>query len=330
MEGTARRMRGIASWNRSIFADHAIDNTVVIVPVNSGMLHLSENMRCSLSRTSFDPSQIVYWALDRGVEKELRAKGLTTYYDSSLWGVSDNQNNNGGTDSYRKMMKQRPQFYVDILSAGYDILMIDADIVFWQSPLLMVPKLADRDAVDIVYSTDARDYYSAVNAFEDPRRKGDLMPPICNGLFWMKSKPATIGLWTRMMDVFEGTSKEMEDIRNNGFDDDQRGMDVLLNDGRAKVVGPYPTGLRQDQLPDYDQGRVNITVQLLDQTEYANGQLFMFKEDEYDKGLAGLKVSGRDRVAVHMNWNTYEISKDDGSIQKGIYYLDDDGNCKLS
>ena len=70
------------------------------------------------------------------------------------------------------MMKERPKFFINILSAGFNILMLDADTVFWQSPLLLMPQRDDGNSssVDIVFSTDAREFYQTHDAFEDARR----------------------------------------------------------------------------------------------------------------------------------------------------------------
>lgn len=311
-----------------IFKKAAFNNTVIVVPVNTGMLDLAANMRCSLTRTDFDISRIVYWTLDDEAEKTLSKQGYATYRDKSLYGVSGNQNDHGGTDDYRKMMKQRPQFFIDFLSTGYDLMMIDADIVFYQSPLDMMPD--SPEDIDIVYSTDAREYYTDHNAFHDHKTQGPLMPPICNGMFWMKSHPDTLAIWTDMWMAFQD-----QGVRPKGhfFDklnglDDQRGMDLILNDGRAKVVAPFPEGIDADMVPNKDVN-ARIRVQLLDQTQYVNGQLFMFRENKYENHLKALRKSGKDRVAVHMNWNTYQISKSEGSIKKEIYYLDGDKKCNL-
>lgn len=72
-----------------------------------------------------------------------------------------------------------------------------------------------------------------------------------------------------------------------------------------------------------------LNVRLLDQTQIANGQLFMFREASYQENLAQLRAQGDDRISVHMNWNTHVISKTDGAKKKWIYYLNDNGDCKL-
>ncbi|TQV94804.1 nucleotide-diphospho-sugar transferase domain-containing protein [Cordyceps javanica] len=318
-------------------ATHAIDNTVVVVPVNTGMLHLAENLLCSLSATSFNTSAIVFWSLDEGAQRILAGRGHATYRDASLFSASGDENARGATAAYRRMMRQRPLFFRDVLSLGFDVLMIDADLVFWQSPLAIVPARggdpADRDGVDAVYSTDARDFYTDRDAFADAGRRGALVPPICNGLFWMKGGRATAALWSEVLAVFEAPWWRAGLYRHFWFQDDQRGVDVLLNDGRARLVAPLPRGITPDMVPNRrrgDDGRARLGVRLLDQAQAVNGQLFMFREASYRDNLARLRAEGGDRISAHMNWNTHLISKTDGAKKKGIYFLDDDGNCKYA
>lgn len=311
-------------------ADHAINNTVVVVPVNTGMLHLAANLLCSLSALSFNTSAIVFWALDDGAQASLAGRGYATYRDATLFSASGDENARGATAAYRRMMRQRPLFFRSVLSSGFDVLMLDADIVFWQSPLVVVPRAEDRKSVDMVYSTDAREFFTEHDAFTDAGRRGSLMPPICNGMFWMRSSKATVSLWSEMIAVFEAPWWRMGLYRHFWFQDDQRGIDVLLNDGRAKLVAPFPSGITRDMVPNGDDNAARLNVRLLDQTQVANGQLFMFREGLYREKLAQLRAQGEDRISVHMNWNTHVISKTDGAKEKQIYYLDDHGNCELS
>lgn len=74
----------------------------------------------------------------------------------------------------------------------------------------------------------------------------------------------------------------------------------------------------------------SLNVRLLDQTQVANGQFFVFREALYQENLARLQAKGKDPISVHMNWNTHVVLRTDGAKKKHIYYLDDDGNCKLS
>ena len=75
------------------------------------------------------------------------------------------------------------------------------------------------------------------------------MPPICTGMFWMKASEGTIALWSDMLDVFQMPGP-IGWYRRLNFQDEQRGMDVLLNDGRARVVGPLPEGITEDMVPN--------------------------------------------------------------------------------
>lgn len=310
------------------FSSRAINNTVMIVAVNTGMLHWAENLLCSFKATTFDVSNLVFWALDAHAKQVIEEKGLAAYHDPSLFATSTNENKQGNTASYNRMMRERPKFFMKILSAGLDILMIDADTIWWQNPFSIVPDSHDRPAVDIVYSTDAREFYQDHDAFRDVWRRGPFVPPICNGIFWMKSTPATISLWKDMLAIFEAPWYKAF-FRPKGFQDDQRGMDVLLNHGRAQVVAPFPEGIHEDQVPTaaISSSDAVLKVRLLDQTSIANGQLLMNRQSRYAENLAKLRQSGGNRIAAHFNWDTTVVSKEDGAKELGLVLLDENGRC---
>ena len=310
-----------------MFASHAVNNTLIIVPVNTGMLPFAINLVCSLEAIDFDISTLIFWALDEGAEDYLQKKGHTTYRDPSLFYVSEDSNQHGNTDDYSKMMRERPKFFIKVLSSGFDLLMMDVDIVFYQTPLLLIPATSGLEHIDVVYSTDARDFYTDVDPFDDPYRRGSLIPPICNGLFWMKASDETIKLWTQMEKVFEDESPQSVRFQWKGFQDDQRGMDVMLNDGRANLVKPFPSGIKEEDIPrSYVEPTLNMT--LLDQTQVVNGHLFIEKRHRYEERLREIRQMGFDRIATHMNWNTGDLTKEQGAKERGLYLLDEWGNCK--
>jgi len=306
------------------FAKIAINNTLVIVPVNSGMMYWVDNLMCSLSlNTDFDTKKILFWALDAEAQITLTTRGYTAYYDPALYHVSTNENTHGATHNYERMMRQRPVFFIDILAAGYDMLLIDADIVWYQSPMLL------RDpSVDAVFSTDSRDWYQEHDAFKDSYRRGDRMPPICGGLFWMKSSERTIRLYRDMLDVFESTSWFTAIWQYALFQDDQRGMDWLLNDGRARLVAPLPDGITEKMVQGRFIGNEELEVRLADQTTFVSGHLFKNKRERYLENLAALRKSGEERASVHLNWYNKIDTKEEGARAMGLWYLDEEGKCR--
>ena len=222
------------------------------------------------------------------------------------------------------MMLERPKFYLDVLAEGFDFLMLDADTVFWQSPLTLLPDV--ENSVDVVYSTDAREFYQEHDAFLDERRRGPYVPPVCNGIFWMRSSARTIALWSEMLEVF-GRGWWW---RPRGFLDDQRGMDVLLNDGRGQVVAPYPGGIEGRSVPMSPGAKdeLGVKVQLLDQTQVVNGHLLMNRNKAYEENVVKLRERGRDRIAAHFNWWTEKLTKEEGAKQLWMYLLDENGRCR--
>lgn len=321
-----KRVPGLPEADRQRFASHAINNTVVIVPVNSGMLHWVDNLLCSLTPSDFNTSDIIFWALDAKARDILDGQGRATYYDPNLYSVSTNENINGNTDAYVRMMRERPKFYADVLSSGFDMLMLDIDIVFFgQSPLSILP---DLPSTDIVYSTDSREFYQTHDAFLDPARRGPYVPPVCNGIFWMRSSPQTISLWTEMSAIWESFWYKTP-FGRRGCQDDQRAMDVLLNDGRAQLVQPFPDGIEAAQVLKA-KVKPALKVQLLDQTKVVSGHLLLNRNKSYVKNLDTLATFGQRRIAAHFNWSTVDLSKEEGARQLGMMFVDDNGMCLAS
>lgn len=314
---------GVDNATKGRLVHQSIDNTIVIVPVNTGMLMWVDNLLCSLSKTSFDATNIVFWTLDPDVQVILNSRGYFTYYDASLYAVSSNENLHDDTRYFKKMMRERPKFFIDILSAGLDILFLDADTVFFQSPL----KIPDS-AVDAVFSSDNREFFNAEgkDPFQDVWRRGDRFPPVCNGIFWMKSNDRTIQLWHDILDVFEA-GFYLAIYRALSFQDDQRGMDVLLNDGRARLVGPLPDGIDTTMLEGKYSSFPNLNVRLLDQTSVVSGHLIKNRKSQYDKNLARMIEEGEERIAVHFNWDPKELTKQEGAKQMGLWFLTEEGRC---
>lgn len=135
-----------------------------------------------------------------------------------------------------------------------------------------------------------------------------------------------------MLDVFADPIWRV--FRNKFFEfgDDRRGMDMLLNDGRASSGGAVPVRYYDghDSFLNYDgydrrPGWGGLDVRLLDQTEVVSGHLLLDRSDEYKRGLQQLEDKKRKRIAVHFNWDTTRVSKEDGAKQMGFWFLDNEG-----
>lgn len=319
----APRIPNISSTTKATFVNNAINNTLVIVPVNLAHMMWVENFLCSLSQTTFDAKKIVFWALDSEVQDMLAVRGFTTYHDPSFYSVSTNENLHDDTKDFKRMMKERPKFFIDMLSTGHDLLFIDADTVFFGDPLA----IRDPD-VDIVFSSDSREFFNKPHKdpFKDVWRKGSRIPPVCNGIFWMKSNAKTIKIWQDMLDIF-GAGPRLALYKFFVFKDDQRGMDVLLNDGRAKLVDPLPRGITPEMLIGRADVNADVDVRLLDQTEVVSGHLLRNRKALFDQNLKELKAGGGKQLAIHFNWDPKDQTKESGVKELGLWQLTDDGKC---
>lgn len=319
----APRIPGISSAVKARFANNTVNDTLVVVPVNLAHMIWVENFLCSLSQTTFDAKQIIFWALDPEVQGLLEVRGFTTYHDPSFYSVTTNENLYDDTKNFKKMMKERPKFFIDMLSTGYDLLFLDADTVFFDNPMSI------RDPnVDIVFSSDSREFFNKPrkDPFKDVWRKGSRIPPVCNGIFWMKSNAKTIKIWQDMLDVF-ASGPRLALYKFFVFKDDQRGMDVLLNDGRAKLVEPLPGGITPEMLTGRAGAHADVQVRLLDQTEVVSGHLLRNRKKLFDQNLKELKAGGGQQLAIHFNWDPKDQTKESGVKEMGLWQLTEDGKC---
>ena len=304
---------------------HAVNNTVFIVPINMKMMPFADNLLCSLKKIKFDLKQLVFWTLDEKTGDILREKSLNTFHDPALWGVTDFNGTNYFSPEFKRMMKQRPKFLLNLLSTGLDVLFLDTDIIFYDDPF----KIVDH-SVDLVIGSDTRNFFGPLGTekdpFQDPKRLGDRVPPVCAGTFWMKSNKHTIKLWQIMIDVFEEDPSVVY-LRDKGFNSDQHGLDLLLNDGRANLVEPLPYGITKDMLGNNTSDAAKLSIRMLDQAWVASGHLFRVHFSDYVERVAMLDSKGFGRLAIHLNWDTNEMPKIEGAKKMKIWQLDEHGQC---
>ena len=306
---------------------HAINNTVIIVPINNGMLPFGENLVCSLKKnTNFDPKQLVFWTLGEEVGATLRKQGLTTFHDPELWGTSDNVGSDYSTEGFSEMMAQRPKFWGNVLVAGLDLLFLDADLIFYESPLNLI-----SPNVDLAIASDGREYFGPLDTHQNPWKdawsRGDYMPSVCAGTFWAKSNKETINLFRIMQMVFEKDPSMRWLRKETPFDDDQRAFDVLLNDGRAGLADPLPQGITDDMMEGRRPDDARLKVQMWDQARVVSGHLYREKEEEYKEHLQRLEEDGGEKWLIHLNWNKVGMPRMKGAKEMGIWELDEDGQC---
>jgi len=133
-----------------------------------------------------------------------------------------------------------------------------------------------------------------------------------------------------MMDVFEGDLSVVY-LHEKGLTDDQRGFDVLLNDGRAALVEPLPDGITKvisETLGERkNEESAKLKVMILDQAWVASGHLFRNQHEDYQERLERLEERGWGKLAIHLNWNIAVTGKVEGAKEMGIWQLGDDGTC---
>ncbi|KND04422.1 uncharacterized protein SPPG_00151 [Spizellomyces punctatus DAOM BR117] len=265
-----------------------LEEFVMIIPANKGMLSMAYNLLCSLRRVGSDAVPVI-WALDMEAVRDLasyrqrHSLRFGIYHDPNLFSVSSFEA--GGSDNYWRMMSQRPNFFLTMLrDTKLGVLFVDADIVFYSDPWDIVRK--SRGA-DVVITTDARDFYDLL---EDPYEGQPRVPRICAGLFGVRANQQTVRIYEIMAEQMKA-----------GASNDQYALDWILNYSfNSVLVPPIPAGLGLPPDPNHDPSLPSLSVQLLSQTTYINGALYVpHRETEYERRV---QMDGGRRGAIHGNW----------------------------
>ena len=104
-------------------------------------------------------------------------------------------------------------------------------------------------------------------------------------------------------------------------------MNTILNDGRAQLVAPLPSGIEQHMLPS-DQTDHTLNIQLLDQTQVSTGHLLSDHLPSYRKHLHALRAEGKDRIAAHFGRKAWRDNALDTIDDLELHRLEADGSCK--
>jgi len=153
---------------RALMSRIAVNNTVIIVSTNLGFFNMSLNVLCRLE--DLGATNVLTWALDEGSAKALRKRSLPYYYDTATFSVS---NYTSYFDfGYIRMMIERPSVWWRLLATGYDLIFIDSDVVLFENPMGLFPRVADIEGqIDTKFWVEAE--------------RQDRVPDMCAGAFWL-------------------------------------------------------------------------------------------------------------------------------------------------
>ncbi|KAJ3104537.1 hypothetical protein HDU96_008902 [Phlyctochytrium bullatum] len=293
---------------RHLFAKHAYQNTVMIVPVNSGFLDQFRILLCTATNITDPPliPHMVVQALDPTVEArldEIKRKQNLTFgvipYHPSFQGVT--QYTVGNEDFYN-MMRARGAFLQHVVETGFDVVFGDSDILYFKNPLVPLLNATESQEADLIASTDSRSFFDRTH---DPFEGRPHVPALCFGFFYLRSNPRTQRLLAAVTAMM---------VTGRSFHDQDALNDVLNGRCENYTVVPRIVGWLPPGLPDTRNGtkgprvvrfvreednRDVLTVRVLDQRRFTNGYLYQTAERswvEYER------VHREEVVMLHGNF----------------------------
>lgn len=263
---------GLPLTMQSVVEKVIINNTIVLTALNYGYKGMLMNWVCNMRRLNI--TNYVVAALDPDLYRFAWTRSLPTYLENTVFGTVDGGANSGGisaellsnaiygTDEFKKLTKMKSRVVLRLLTAGYNVIWTDCDIVYFKNPI------SDMWAynADLVIQSNAPDD-EEMNA----RRR------LNSGLYLARSNERTLRGFHDVI-AFASRSKMSE---QPCF------YDVLCGKKGERTVGS--DGCR------YDNG---MTVRTLDRNWYPNG----VTKGIWNTTDGQISTRFPELVALHNNW----------------------------
>ncbi|KAJ3051570.1 hypothetical protein HK097_007416 [Rhizophlyctis rosea] len=296
----------------------AVNGTIVFIPTNANFITLAMNLECSLRRQGI--TNVLFWALDAASDFDLRARGIPTYFNPSLYGTARCVNYHEA--DYNRMMRERPKVWGYFLRAGISFLWMDADITMLGNPFHALRHDADIE----IQSDGISDIPAWISANGSPT-------PIpswggCAGLFLIRATKGSI-YTMKMMELKMEEEKNIEDQQALGL--------FLNNDTHTHVIGHTNDHNQEKSLLAARRRNPKIfTARYVDPRYWVTGHQLGSLEMgvKYDE-VAGKWFYVKDGkwwgdlerpLAVHINGNR---DKRRMMQERGGWFLDEGGRCLI-
>jgi hypothetical protein len=100
---------------------------IILIQVNKGFKVLAINLICSILKTGIPKHNVQVWAMDSTVHEYMLTLGIHSYYEPKRYFGTQFANNYHSANYYR-MMRQRGEFWKNIVKMKLDFWWIDADV----------------------------------------------------------------------------------------------------------------------------------------------------------------------------------------------------------
>jgi len=133
----------------------SIENTIIIMTVNSGQVDLLANFVCSAKRHKFDISNVLVFSTDPNAHKIVLGLGIASFYDDkNFLNLSHKAAQRYGDSSFSDMMYAKVLSVQLINALGYHVLFQDVDIVWYKHPLPFLQRNKSIQKHDLIFQDD--------------------------------------------------------------------------------------------------------------------------------------------------------------------------------
>ena len=298
-------------------ASKSTDNSIIIIPINEGLLDLGLNLYCSLTRFGLQ-KHAMFWSMDPVVHSILLSKKIVSYYNmAKFWGIATVQQWHRG--HFSRLMRQKLKIWNMIFDIGVNLWTLDGDTVVVQDFTNVI-----EDDADIHVSIDEGQLINvAVSAYP--------VPNVCTGMMYIKN---TVGA-RLFLDMIE------EKLKQYGWMEDQEAVNKILKEEliskhsqidmvNFQLADKWLSMLETIELSHHHKKKhvqssdLRVKVALLSQDEFVSGHFFFKRNREqisrYHKSFKVIHANSMEqKETAFRNRGLWLISKRDSSYEC-MYY----------
>jgi Nucleotide-diphospho-sugar transferase len=299
------------SYLRYLISGMALNNTIIIVPTNLAFARIAINLDCRMRALGI--TNALFWALDEWTVDVLQAYSIPVYFNPSFYSHANAERYH--SESYNKMMQDRPKLWRMVLRTGHNMLFLDADIALLTDPMAELVQDADLEG-----QVDEGDFFRATNEYTNPQ--------LCGGAFFLKSNERSI----QFLDQVETAIRESW----WGLVEDQQAINTIIHDpSYARMLNRFEIDPNGERTPfgGHQNGSDDdrLSVRFVPAQGYLNGHLWR----GYAGGGGGRRIEFKDEGAIFEEFEPALVHLN-GIVEKeallktsGWWNLQDDMSCLL-
>jgi len=148
-------LKGILDTNLTYPPNAKRGKTVLVQVCNYGQVELFHNFVCTAKARNIPIQQSIMFATDQATYDLCQKLGIPAFYDESIFGDLPEKAARGyGDKNFSQMMLAKVYCVHLVLSAGYNVLFQDVDVVWYKNPLPYFDTSPEVEEWDMMFQDD--------------------------------------------------------------------------------------------------------------------------------------------------------------------------------